>query len=48
MEDFYLLLISGILALTSLAIGSLIYAFSLKNKLVIEDANSNDLEAINV
>ena len=45
---FALILISGILATTSIAIGSLIYAYRVKNK-TSEDENSiQDLETVNI
>ena len=44
---FALILISGILASTSLAVGSLVYANRIKNKLKKED-DLKDLETINV
>ena len=44
---FALILISGILASTSIALGSLIYAYRIKNKK--EDDNTvNDLETVNI
>ena len=43
---FALILISGILASTSIAIGSLIYAYRVKNK--PEDDNVQDLETVNI
>ena len=44
---FALILISGILASTSIAIGSLIYAYKVKNKTVEEDS-VQDLETVNI
>ncbi len=44
---FALILISGILASTSLALGSLIYAYRVKNKKE-EDNNLQDLETVNI
>ena len=44
---FALLLISGMLATTSIAVGSLLYAYKLKKK--TEESNSvQDLETVNV
>lgn len=44
---FALILISGILASTSIAVGSLIYAYKVKNK--SEDANTvQELETVNI
>ncbi len=46
---FALILISGILASTSIALGSLIYAYRIKNK--SDDDNDNvvqDLETVNI
>ena len=45
---FALLLISGILASSSLALGSLIYAYRLKNKLDNQNDSSNDLETVSL
>ena len=45
---FALILISGILASTSIAIGSLIYAYKVKNKTNEEDGNLQDLEPVNI
>ncbi len=45
---FALILISGILASTSIAVGSLIYAYRLKNKINEEDGNVQDLEPVNI
>ena len=44
---FALLLISGILASTSIAVGSLIYAYRVKNK-TNEDNSVQDLETVNI
>ena len=45
---FALILISGILASTSIAVGSLIYAYKVKNKTNENDGNSQDLEPVNI
>ena len=45
---FALILISGILASTSLAVGSLVYAYRIKNNLKKEEDDIKDLETINV
>ena len=45
---FALLLLSGILASTSLAIGTLVYAYKLKNKSNIEEDSIKDLETVEV
>ena len=45
---FALLLISGILASTSIAAGSLIYAYRVRNKYKEEDNSFKDLEAVNI
>ena len=45
---FALILISGILASSTLALGSLVYAYSLKNKSKPEDNKMQDLETVNV
>ena len=45
---FALILISGILASTSIAIGSLIYAYRVKNKTNEDDGNVQDLEPLNI
>ena len=45
---FALVLISGILASTSIAVGSLIYAYRTKNKDKEEDNSVQDLEAVNI
>ena len=44
---FALILISGILATTSIALGSLIYAYRVKNKKE-EDNTVQDLETVNI
>ena len=44
---FALILISGILASTSIAIGSLLYAYTLKTKSKQESDSIQDLETIN-
>ena len=45
---FALLLISGMLASTTLALGSLAYAYRLKKKSSNEDNQIQDLETVNV
>ncbi len=45
---FALILISGILASTSIAVGSLIYAFKAKNNKREENNTNQDLEPINI
>ena len=45
---FALILISGILASTSLALGSLVYAYRLKRKSNPEDNQIQDLETVSV
>lgn len=45
---FALILISGLLASTSIAVGSLIYAFRLKNNNKEDDNSVQDLEAVNL
>ena len=45
---FALILISGILASSSLALGSLVYAYRLKKKSTPEDNQMQDLETVNV
>ena len=45
---FALILISGILASTSIAVGSLIYAYRLKNNTNEDDTNVQDLEPVNI
>ena len=44
---FALILISGILASTSIALGALMYAYRVKNK-TEEDNTVQDLEAVNI
>ena len=43
-----LLLISGILATSTIALGSLVYAYRLKNKSNPDDNQIQDLETVNV
>ena len=45
---FALLLISGILATSTIALGSLVYAYKLKNKSNNDDNQIQDLETVNV
>ena len=45
---FALILISGILASTSIALGSLIYAYRIKNKSDDDDNVVQDLETVNI
>ena len=45
---FALILISGILASSTVALGSLVYAYRLKKKSDSEDNQMKDLETINV
>ncbi len=45
---FALLLISGILASSTLALGSLVYAYRLKKKTNPEDNQIQDLETVNL
>ena len=45
---FALILISGILASSTIALGSLIYAYQLKKKSNPEDNQIKDLETVNV
>ena len=45
---FALILISGILASTSIAVGSLIYAYRVKNKNEEKDNSVQDLETVNI
>ena len=45
---FALILISGILASSTLALGSLVYAYSLKKKSNPDDNQIQDLETVNV
>ena len=45
---FALILISGILASSTLALGSLVYAYRLKKKFNPDDNQMEDLETVNV
>ena len=45
---FALLLISGILATSTIALGSFVYAYRLKNKSNSDDNQTQDLETVNV
>ena len=45
---FALLLLSGIIASTSIAIGSIIYAYKLKTKSSTDNETVQDLEPINI
>ena len=45
---FALILISGILASSTIALGSLVYAYRLKKKTKQSDNQINDLETVNV
>ena len=45
---FALILISGIFASSTIALGSLVYAFRLKRKTNLDDTQMQDLEAVNV
>ena len=45
---FALILISGVLASTSIAVGALIYAYRTKNKKNEEDNTLRDLEPVNI
>ena len=45
---FALVLITGILASTSIAVGSLVYAYRVKNKTNDEDTIVQDLEPVNM
>ena len=45
---FALILISGILASSTIALGSLVYAYRLKNKSNPDDNQIKDLETVNV
>ena len=45
---FALVLISGILASSTLALGSLVYAYRLRNKSNSDDSQMEDLETVNV
>ena len=45
---FALILITGILASSSLALGSLVYAYRLKKKTNLDDNQTQDLETVNI
>ena len=45
---FALILISGFLASSTIALGSLVYAYSLKNQSNSDDNQMQDLETVNV
>ncbi len=45
---FALVLITGILASSSLALGSLVYAYRLKKKTNLDDNQTQDLETVNI
>ena len=45
---FALILISGILASSTIALGSLVYAYRLKKKINSDDNQMQDLETVNV
>ena len=45
---FALILLSGILASSTLALGSLVYAYNLKKKSNLDDDQVQDLETVNV
>ena len=45
---FALLLLSGILATSTIALGSFVYAYRLKNKSNSDDNQTQDLETVNV
>ena len=45
---FALILISGILATSTIALGSLVYAYQLKKKSNLDDNQIQDLETVNV
>ena len=45
---FALILLSGILATTSIAIGSLVYAYRVKNKYETNDDSLENLETVNI
>tara|TARA_B100001778_G_C18345170_1_gene519386 strand:- start:87 stop:356 length:270 start_codon:yes stop_codon:yes gene_type:complete len=45
---FALILLSGILASTSIAVGSLIYAYRVKNNIEEGDNTVQDLETVNI
>ena len=48
LASFALVLISGILASSTLALGSLVYAYRLKKKSNPDDNQMQDLETVNV
>ena len=45
---FALILISGILATTTLAVGSIVYAYRVKNKSTNEEDSVQNLETVNI
>ena len=45
---FALILISGILTSTSIAVGALIYAYRVKNQKIGDDSNLDNLEPVNI
>ena len=45
---FALILVTGIIASTSIAVGSLIYAYRVKNKNVNQEETVQDLETVNI
>ena len=45
---FALILLSGLLASSTIALGSLIYAYKLKKKYNLDDNQMQDLETVNV
>ena len=45
---FALILISGVLASSTIALGSLVYAYTLKKKSTSDDDQMQDLETVNV
>ena len=45
---FALILVSGILASSTIALGSLVYAYSLRKKLNLDVNQTKDLETVNV
>ena len=45
---FALVLITGILASSSLALGSLVYAYRLRKKTNLDDNQTQDLETVNI
>ncbi|MDC3119114.1 hypothetical protein OA503_05580 [Prochlorococcus sp. AH-716-K03] len=45
---FALILISGLLASTSIAVGSLIYAYRVKNKAEVNNSTVQDVEPVNI